>query len=154
VWIPVARRSFQSDTFPGPDARVETWIGQLDDESTSAFGDSQWPSSVAADRILLTGRAEAPLAVVTTWPQALPIYSAEMVAIRRQLPTLPPWIALGGNYMGRLGASKLLEVAAEAAARIARYNAGAGLRTHQSSGRAHRPGPESAAGAFRRRTAN
>jgi oxygen-dependent protoporphyrinogen oxidase len=145
---------FDSDIFPGPDARVETWIGQLDDESTSAFGDSQWPSSVAADRLLLTGRAEAPLAVVTTCrPQALPLYSGDVVSIRRQLPTLPPWIALAGNYMGRLGASKLLEVAAEAAARIARYNAGAGLRTHQSSGRADRPGPESAPGAFRRRTA-
>ena len=127
---------FDSDIFPVYQVRVETWIGQLDEKSTSSGRDAQLPPSIAADRRVLTGRAEDPIAVVTTSrPQSLPLYSAEVAGIRAQLRTLPPWIALAGNYMGRLGASKLLDVAAEAAERIARYNAATGPhRAHESGG--------------------
>jgi oxygen-dependent protoporphyrinogen oxidase len=129
---------FDSDIFPGRTGRVETWIGQMDEGRGGPLRDSRLPDSVAADRRVLTGRSDDPIAALTTYrPQSLPLYSAELNEICDRLHTLPPWIALAGNYLGRLGASKLLEAAAEAAARIARYNAAIG--PHRARGSSSRP---------------
>jgi hypothetical protein len=34
------------------------------------------------------------------------------------LKTLPPWLGLAGNYLGRIGAASLIEVSEEAATRV------------------------------------
>jgi oxygen-dependent protoporphyrinogen oxidase len=116
---------FDSDIFPEDQRkwRVETWITRLDSPTGNACDSSTlWPSA-AADRRVVTGRTDEPVAVVTScgW-QALPLYGSGVLEIQRQLTDLPPWLALAGNYMGRLGASKLLDVAGEAAARAGRLS--------------------------------
>jgi oxygen-dependent protoporphyrinogen oxidase len=133
---------FDSEIFQGRQGRVETWIGPMNEGGGSRLHDPRLPDSVAADRRVLTGRTDDPIAAVTTSrPQSLPLYSAAVAEIRDRLHTLPPWIALAGNYTGRLGASKLLDVAAEAAVRISRYNAvtgshpSRGLSSRQTDGR-------------------
>ena len=116
---------FDSDIFPvdqTPRWRVETWITRLDRPSDSLDTDRLW-RSVAAGRQALTGRHDEPVAIVTSaGPRTLPLYGAGVLDIQQALGDLPPWLALAGNYMGRLGASKLLDVAGEAATRVARFS--------------------------------
>jgi oxygen-dependent protoporphyrinogen oxidase len=120
---------FDSDVLPvdgNRTWRVETWISRVHDASSNPSGSSRLWQTVANDRRLLTGRSEEPHAVFTVCrPRALPVYSAGVLDIQQHLAELPPWLALAGNYMGRLGASKLLDVAGEAAGRIARFTASA-----------------------------
>jgi oxygen-dependent protoporphyrinogen oxidase len=115
---------FDSDIFPAHQAsnwRTETWITRMDGSTCGLLDSSQLWRAASADRRILTGRNDDPVDVVTTCrPQALPLYGPGVLDIQARLTELPPWLALAGNYMGRLGASKLLDVAGEAAARIAR----------------------------------
>jgi protoporphyrinogen/coproporphyrinogen III oxidase len=117
---------FDSDIFPLDDPRkwrTETWITRIDGSRCGLVDSSQLWQSAAADRQVLTGRSDDPIDVVATCrPQALPLYGSGVLDIQDQLGDLPPWLALAGNYMGRLGASKLLDVAGEAATRVARLS--------------------------------
>ena len=117
---------FDSDIFPAAldrKWRTETWISRVD-ESQCGFLDSyQLWRAAAADRYVFTGRTDEPADVVTTYrPNALPLYGSGVLDIQGRLSDLPPWLALAGNYMGRLGASKLLDVAGEAATRVVRLS--------------------------------
>ena len=113
---------FDSDIFPAdldPKWRVETWITRVDASSCRGLDTSQLRRAASIDRMVLTGRIDEPVDVVTTCrPRALPVYGSAVLDIQRRLTDLPPWLALAGNYMGRLGASKLLDVAGEAASRL------------------------------------
>ena len=117
---------FDSDIFPVDRPvgwRTETWITRVDELRGESVEDDALRRSLAADRKTLTGRSEEPAAVVTSCrEQALPLYGSAVLDIQLQLGELPPWLALAGNYMGRLGASKLLDVAGEAATRVVRFS--------------------------------
>jgi oxygen-dependent protoporphyrinogen oxidase len=108
-----------TDMFPERGAsRSETWIYGEDARgalpSTTTIADR-----VSADRTRVTGRRVAPVSWhVTPQMDALPVYDQAVVDAEAALGELPPTIALAGNYLGRLGVSKLLDEAAEAAARI------------------------------------
>lgn len=96
---------FNTSIFPnrGP-LRSETWIYAVDERSSSI------PSArIAADRQVLTGRDDKPVAIHTTRrPAALPVYDAQVPALAPLLEELPPWLALSGNYLGEIGVSTLL----------------------------------------------
>lgn len=115
---------FDSDIFPVDTDRTwrtETWIVRMDVTGAEPPDAGAWWRTVAADRRALTGRSDEPVEVVTTFrPHALPVYGSGVLDVRDRLAELPPWLALAGNYMGRLGASKLLDVADDAAARLDR----------------------------------
>ena len=117
---------FDSDIFPvdqDPKWRVETWITRLDRSNGDLLDCSQLCRAAAIDRLALTGRINDPVNVVTTYrPDALPLYGSGVLDVQSRMADLPPWLALAGNYMGRLGASKLLDVATEAATRVVRLN--------------------------------
>jgi oxygen-dependent protoporphyrinogen oxidase len=115
---------FDSDIFPADQPqkwRTETWITRLDPATADSLDSERLWQSVWTDRKTFTGRRDEPVAVVTSCqPEALPQYGSGVLEIRQRLGELPPWLALAGNYMGRLGASKLVDVAGEAATRVAR----------------------------------
>jgi hypothetical protein len=48
------------------------------------------------------------------------VYDAAVLGAQAALPELPPYLAIAGNYLGRLGVSGLLEGASEAASRLCR----------------------------------
>ena len=77
---------------------------------------------LADDRRRLTGRDDEPLSVhITRWPAAIPVYDQAILdGARRALASLPPWLALAGNYLGQIGVAALLDQAAAAAARATR----------------------------------
>jgi protoporphyrinogen oxidase len=92
--------------------RSETWI--YGGSSIDAIQDQ-----LMRDRATLTGRTSIPLALhITPHPDALPAYDAAVVRAQAALAGLPGAMAIAGNYLGRLGVSKLIDGAAEAAARL------------------------------------
>jgi protoporphyrinogen oxidase len=111
---------FNTDIFVGRGAdRSETWIYGSIDPRSPLPADADLAARVEHDREILTGRRRSPVALFSTRREpALPVYSAAIDDVRRRLGDLPPWLALAGNYLGRLGVAKLLDVAAEAAARL------------------------------------
>jgi hypothetical protein len=50
----------------------------------------------------------------------VPIYDRAILAIAPALASLPPWLELAGNYLGRIGVAALLEQAEAAASRVCR----------------------------------
>ena len=115
---------FNTDMFPDRGTlRSETWIysaapGAAPGAAPPAAEDVA--ARVAADRAVLTGRKDAPIASHVTWHRdAIPVYDAAVLGAQAALPSLPPWLGVAGNYLGRLGVSKLVDGAAEAAARMA-----------------------------------
>jgi hypothetical protein len=50
----------------------------------------------------------------------LPVYDRTVLTVQERLADLPPWLALAGNYLGRLGVARLLDLSREAAERVAR----------------------------------
>ena len=124
---------FDSDVFPAnqdPKWRVETWITRLHGSNGDLLDSSQLCRAAAIDRLALTGRISDPVDVVTTIrADALPLYGSGVLDVQGRMADLPPWLALAGNYMGRLGASKLLDVATEAATRVVRLNHAQNRRT-------------------------
>ena len=127
---------FNTDVFPGrSDLRSETWIylrlAPLGSGApSSSHPASRSPHSVSgidedlrhqleADRAVLTGRHERPLAVyVTPRPNALPLYDTAILRTAAAVEALPPGLALAGNYLGSLGVSRLVDGGAAAAARL------------------------------------
>ena len=119
---------FNSDIFESggrPAAwRSETWISGPDDTAHQLPDDVEAQAAMIADRQALTGRADDAVAVhLTRRPQALPVYGNSVLDIQRRLGDLPPGLALAGNYLGRIGAAKLLDVAREAAERLVSLSA-------------------------------
>ena len=113
---------FNNEVFPGRSTlRSETWI------YGSAFSgplpaDVEILDAVVRDRATLTGQRAAPTASYPTrWPDALPVYDFAVLDVARQRAELPPWLGVSGNYFGRLGATHLLELAEETAARLTRH---------------------------------
>jgi oxygen-dependent protoporphyrinogen oxidase len=96
-------------------ARAEMWI-----YGDQGEGDDVEPR-LRRDRRALTGRDDSPLWIdaARDISRRVPVYGPAILEVRKQLATLPPWISLAGNYLGRLGVTKLLEVSEEAARRIA-----------------------------------
>ena len=97
----------------GP-AHADTWIfgGALDPEVVS-LSDQDLTQLIADERERFFGHQDRALDVqITRWPKALPHYSIELERILTTLPSPPPNIALGGNYLGRIGLAKILERAA------------------------------------------
>jgi oxygen-dependent protoporphyrinogen oxidase len=113
---------FNCDIFEGRgDLRSETWIyGDLSPERLPR-DEAEMRTRLAADRRVLTGRDESPVAIHIT-PQAslLPVYDQAVLRTQKALADLPPWLSLTGNYLGRLGVSGILETAAESATRLTR----------------------------------
>jgi oxygen-dependent protoporphyrinogen oxidase len=101
---------FNADIFAGRSTmRSETWISASSDDARSS-GDDDIARELLADREVFTGRAQRPLAIVaTTWAEALPIYGQSILRVEEQARELPPWLRLAGNYLGRLGVSKILD---------------------------------------------
>ena len=127
---------FNSDMFPGRShLRSETWI--YGDASCRALGSAGGDASTGAglngeelrrrleaDRAVLTGRADRPVAVyITPRPDALPLYDAALIGAGRTAAELPPTLALAGNYLGAIGVSRLVDGGAAAAARLLRLQA-------------------------------
>jgi len=106
---------FNNDIFEGRGAlRSETWIyagGAADAAALTA--------ALRADRRVLTGTDTAPVAAYPTmWPEAIPVYNAAVLDAAKALATLPPWLAVAGNYLGKIGVAGLLDVAQDAADRL------------------------------------
>ncbi len=79
----------------------------------------------------MTGRDAAPIAAyVTKRAPGLPVYGPAIADVERRLADLPPWLALAGNYLGRIGVARLLEISQDAADRL---TAGASSRVSASS---------------------
>jgi oxygen-dependent protoporphyrinogen oxidase len=111
---------FASDIFAGRGPlRTETWIVGDREAGLSGWSDARLRDALAADRERLTGRHQPPhSAHITRWPQAIPVYDASILGVMAAVPALPPWLALAGNYLGRIGVAALLDQARLAADRI------------------------------------
>jgi oxygen-dependent protoporphyrinogen oxidase len=108
-----------TDMFPDRGTlRSETWI--YGDLSPSALPQADAiVSRMCEDRGRVTNRMDAPIAWhVTPQIESLPVYDTAVLEAQASLADLPARIALAGNYLGRLGVSKLLDGAWEAARRI------------------------------------
>jgi oxygen-dependent protoporphyrinogen oxidase len=111
---------FNADVFDGRGRfRSETWIIGDRSGNLTAGPDAALHQLLAEDRAALTGRQDEPVAThITRWPVAVPVYDDAIIDVTAALAGLPSWIALGGNYLGRIGVAALLDHAADAAARI------------------------------------
>ena len=111
---------YNSDIFEGrARGRSETWIVGDRGAALTSRDDGELRHMLAVDRQRLTGRADNSLSTyITRWPAAIPVYDHAILAVQNELPSLPPWLALSGNYLGRIGIAALLELAAGAANRV------------------------------------
>lgn len=110
---------FNSSIFDGRGPhRSETWIFGAD--AVHGHDDSSLARVIVADRGILTGRKTDPMAVFQTrHEKALPVYTTGILEVARLADSAPRWLAVTGNYLGRIGVTHLLENAANAAARLA-----------------------------------
>ena len=111
---------YNADIFDGrSSARSETWIVGDRESGMTQWSDDRLRQALASDRRKVTGRADQPLAAhITRWPQAIPVYDRAVIALGRHLGSLPPWLALAGNYLGTIGVAALLARSEAAASRI------------------------------------
>lgn len=111
---------FPGDIFEGRgELRAETWIVGDRDRRLTSWSDAELRAVLAADRHRITGRdADALSTHITRWPQAIPVYDEAVRRVIDAQSMLPPWLALAGNYLGRIGVAALLEQAAAAAQRV------------------------------------
>ena len=112
---------FNTDIFEGrASGRSETWIVGDRGEALTRHDDGALRRMLAEDRRRLTGRDDDPLSTyITRWPAAIPVYDHAILSVEDELSSLPPWLALSGNYLGKIGVAALLEIAARAADRVA-----------------------------------
>ena len=102
--------------------RSETWIVGNHDGAVTAWSDSQLIASLLADRQRMTGRSSEPASVhITRWPRAIPVYDETILQAEPALQSLPQWLAVAGNYLGRIGVADLLEAGERAAARLCEH---------------------------------
>ncbi len=113
---------FNTEIFEGRGTcRSETWIygslaGTLPLPAAASVGD--W---IVEDRMRLTGRTDRPIALAPARagaPPSLPVYDRTILTVQERLADLPPWLALAGNYLGRLGVARLLDLSRDAAQRM------------------------------------
>ncbi len=113
---------FNAEIFDGrATCRSETWIYGSLAGAQPVPAPTEIPAWIAEDRTCLTGRTDRPLAISHRPGDGLallPVYDGTILTVQERLAELPPWLTLAGNYLGRLGVAKLLDVAREAAARI------------------------------------
>ncbi len=103
------------------EVRSEAWIYGDREGAVTSWSEADLLRAIAEDRRRLTGRTTEPLLTkITRWSSGIPVYDRAVVETRAMKDSLPPWLALSGNYLGALGVARLLEVAEEAAARLAR----------------------------------
>jgi oxygen-dependent protoporphyrinogen oxidase len=109
-----------ADIFAGRSARrSETWIVGDRDQGLTEWDTDRLVQMLAADRRRITGRDASPLFLhITRWPAAIPVYDAAIRDVGPSLASLPSWLALAGNYLGRIGVAALLEQGAAAADRV------------------------------------
>jgi oxygen-dependent protoporphyrinogen oxidase len=109
-----------TDIFEGRGrARSETWIYGNREGAVTAWSDARLRDALVADRRTLNGRHVEPLTIhIARRPEAIPVYDDTVSRVANALDTLPPWIAVAGNYLGQIGVSRLLEVAEKAARRL------------------------------------
>ena len=112
---------FNTDIFAGRGSmRSETWIVGDREERMATWTDDRLRQALAGDRRRVTGRHQEPLALhITRWPQAIPVYDRAVLELKPALESLPPWVAIAGNYLGRIGVAALLKQAEAAATRVA-----------------------------------
>jgi protoporphyrinogen oxidase len=113
---------FNAEIFEGRSRlRSETWIyGDLDPSALPAENEAS--ACVVQDRHRLTGRDDAPIAVYTkVHRNALPVYDRAVLDAHAALSSLPPRLAVAGNYLGQLGVSALVDSAAATALHLHRY---------------------------------
>jgi len=100
--------------------RSERWI--YGDAALAGAPAGEIEDAIQTDRQLLTGRRDTPIAMhALGWPAALPIYDEAVVEAAAASATLPPWLGVCGNYLGRIGVSALVERAEGEAARVAGF---------------------------------
>jgi protoporphyrinogen/coproporphyrinogen III oxidase len=111
---------FNADIFDGRGPqRSETWIVGDRERNLTSLNDEELREMLLADRRVLCGRRQEPLSMhISRWPRAIPVYDAAIADLQHHLDALPPHLALAGNYLGRIGASALLDYAEAAAARL------------------------------------
>ena len=104
--------------------RSETWIIGDRDRGLTTLSDDRLLEVIAMDRRAFCGRDATPLSShITRWPQAIPVYDRAIVDLQPALPSLPPGLALAGNYLGRIGVAALLSIGEAAADRALRGSA-------------------------------
>ncbi|HJU43685.1 MAG TPA: hypothetical protein VJ691_12745, partial [Vicinamibacterales bacterium] len=108
---------FNADIFEGRGpSRAERWIVGDRDSAITAWDDQRLLAALATDRRVVTGRDQAPVAThITRWPQAIPVYDKAIVEVSELQSTLPPWLGVAGNFLGRIGVAALLDQAGTAA---------------------------------------
>lgn len=115
---------FNTSIFEGRGSlRSETWIyGAFDSPSGLPRADTI-SATIQRDREILTIRRTQPVALYSMLddgrPAELPVYGPAVLDAKDAIDSLPPWLTLAGNYLGRLGVAKLLDVAETAAEAIA-----------------------------------
>lgn len=111
---------FNADIFTGRgDERSETWIVGDRGRGITTWPDEQLLEALAADRHVLTGRRDDPnAAYISRWSHAIPVYDTAVIDVKNALGSLPPWLALAGNYLGQIGVAALLELGQRAALRL------------------------------------
>ncbi len=103
--------------------RSETWIVGDREAAMTTWDDDRVFESLAADRQFVTGRNDVALSRhITRWPQAIPVYDTQILDVAELQSTLPAWLGVTGNYLGRIGVAALLDQARIAAERIALNN--------------------------------
>lgn len=104
---------FSSDIFPhrfASGVRGEAWImgGAVRPELVQR-SDDELRELVRKDRARLGGSGSVEGLTITRWPAAFPLYGIGLEQILADLPSPPPGVVLAGNYLGRLGLSRLAE---------------------------------------------
>jgi protoporphyrinogen oxidase len=113
---------FNADMFAGrSEYRSETWIyGDTSADVIEALR-ADAGARLARDRHVLTGRHDSPIAVYPTMTaQRLPVYDEAVIRAAAQLAALPPWLAVTGNYLGRIGVSAIVDRAEDTAKGLAK----------------------------------
>lgn len=99
--------------------RSERWI--YGDAALVDAPADEIAAEVLRDRRLLTHGGGAIINMhVKGWRAALPVYDGAVPAATDAAASLPPWLGVCGNYLGRIGVSALVERAEAEAARVAR----------------------------------
>lgn len=109
-----------TDIFAGRgESRSETWIVGDRQPGMTTSDDARLLAALADDRLTATGRDDRPLSShITRWPQAIPVYNEAVLAVASATASLPPWLAVAGNYLGGIGVATLLRQAEAAAERL------------------------------------
>lgn len=110
---------FNADIFEHRGAlRSERWI--FGDRSLATAAVADVAAAIERDRFVLTGRRDPMIAIdMRSWTAALPVYDDAVAEAAKASTTLPPWLGVCGNYLGRIGVSALVERAEAEAARLA-----------------------------------